>query len=540
MANDDGSRRDEPPAWADVLARLQRADATRGLSALELEQRATAAYMLGRRDEHADCLERAHDAHVAAGHPSAAFRCAFWIGLNQLLQGKAGHATGWFRRAESILPTDEPESSERGYLLIPAILRSLSAGEYHHAHDAAAEAARLAREHDDDDLFALAAHEQGHALLELGQLEDGLALMDEAMLAVASGQLSPVATGLVYCSVIGYCQDFFALERSREWTEALSAWCDKQPDLVNFTGVCLVHRAEIMQLAGDWPQAVDEARRAQRRFKEIRDQAAAGRASYREGEVQRLRGDFEAAERAYRRASALGWQPQPGLALLRLAQGDLDSADAAIRRVWQELPAGIRRAQVLSAVVEIMLARGALDDAEAACDELELIADEHGSAMLRAMAAQARGAALVAKGEALAGLNALRVAADIWRELGVPYEEARSRQLAGTACRLAGDDDAANLELIAARQSFANLGARPDAARLEEIDSIPSGRPSSLSPRELEVLGHVAQGKTNRSIAEDLVVSERTIERHVSNILRKLGVSTRAGATAFAYEHDLV
>jgi DNA-binding CsgD family transcriptional regulator len=432
------------------------------------------------------------------------------------------------------------ECAEQGYLLVPVMMGRELAGDYEAAHSTAVAAAAIAERFREPDLLALALHQQGRVLTKMGRLDAGLRLLDEAMVAVTGGELSPVVTGLIYCSVIEGCQQVYELRRAGEWTAALSRWCEEQPDMINFTGRCLVHRAEILQLRGAWPAALDEARRAGERFARVMHEAAAGEAAYRRGEIHRLRGEPAAAGEAYREASRCGWEPQPGLALLRLAQGDPVAAAVAIRRVMGETSAPLGRAGLVAAYVEIMLAVGDADGARETCRELEQIADVHRSGMLGAMAAQATGTVALADGDAWAALVSLRTAGELWRELEVPYEAARARVLVGLACRALGDEDAAVMDLEGARSVFEQLGARPDIAR---VDSLLRGQRVSvhgLSARELEVLRRVAAGETNRAIAEALVLSERTVDRHVSNILAKLRVPSRAAATAYAYEHRLL
>jgi ATP/maltotriose-dependent transcriptional regulator MalT len=361
------------------------------------------------------------------------------------------------------------------------------------------------------------------------------------MVAVVAGELSPIVTGLVYCNTIAFCQSVYEVGRAREWTAALTQWCEQQPDMVAHTGLCLVHRAEIMQLNGAWPDALAEAQRAERRLAQGSGRSAAGYACYRQGEVHRLRGELAAAENVYREAGRLGWEPQPGLALLRLAQGKRDAASAAIHRVMDETSDRIGRLRLLPACVEIALAAGALDESRSACRELDELTAGHESGMLAAMAAQAHGAVDLAAGDARSALVALRRASQIWRELQAPYEAARAGVLVGLACRALGDGDAAEFELGVARDEFQRLGAAPDVARVDALSrSAGSGDVRGLTARELHVLRLVAAGKSNRQIAAALVISEHTVARHLQNIFAKLGVSSRTAASAFAFEHDLI
>jgi DNA-binding CsgD family transcriptional regulator len=497
--------------------------------------------MLGRYEGWPSALERAHHLHADAGEHLRAVRCAFWLGVLLALQGEMGQASGWLGRAGRLLEREGGDCVERGYMLIPVVLQREGAGDHAGAHAAAADAAAIGERFGDADLFSLAVHAQGRALVGQGRIEEGLGLLDEAMVAVVAGELSPIVTGIVYCSVIDGCQEVRALRRAREWTAAMTRWCERQPDLVSFSGRCLVHRAEIMQHDGAWPEALEEARRAGERCARVMNRAAAAQAHYREGEVHRLRGDFAAAEDAYRETSRYGWEPQPGLALLRLAQGGAEAAAAAMRRALGEARDAPQRLRLLPAYVEVMLAAGDAGEARGACRELEGLAAGREDGVLGAIVAGARGAVALAEGDAWAALVALRQAWRLWEELEVPYEAARARVLVGLACRALGDDDALALELEAARGAFARLGAAPDLARAEALSGSAAAVAShGLTTRELQVLRLVAAGATNRAIAGALVLSERTVDRHVSNIFTKIGVSSRAAATAFAYEHRLV
>jgi DNA-binding CsgD family transcriptional regulator len=528
-------------AWQDAYEALRQADRATPLAADDLELLATSAYMLNRDDDFVGALERAHHLYLDAGDAARAVWCAFWVGVNLATRGEMGGASGWFGRGQRLLEREERDCVERGYLLIPVLLAHVAAGDPEAACAAAAEAAEIGQRFGDADLLALAVHEQGHALVRQGRVEEGMSLLDETMVAVTAGELSPIVTGLVYCNVIAFCQEVYEVRRAREWTAALTRWCDRQPDMVAHTGLCLLHRAEIMELNGAWPEALEEARRAGERFAEAPNQTAAGQASYRQGEVHRLRGEFDLAEQAYREASRCGWEPQPGLALLRLAQGNGGAAAAAIRRVVGETDEPLKLARLLPAFVEIMLAEGETGDARDAAATLEELSAGHEGGMRAAQVAEVRGAVYLAEGDARAALVALRHAWQGWQELDAPYEAARARVLVGLACRALGDDDAAALELAAARGVFAELGAEPDLARVESLalGAAPADA-HGLTQRELEVLRMVAAGATNKAIAAELVLSERTVDRHVSNILAKLRVSSRSAATAYAYEHELV
>jgi DNA-binding CsgD family transcriptional regulator len=526
--------------WADAYESLSLADQTAPLGAEDLTLLATSAYMLGRDDDFVETLERAHHVHLDAGQTPAAVRCAFWLGINLVTRRETSRATGWFGRAHRLLEREERDCVEHGYLLIPRLLQQAASGDCQAAGATAAKAAAIGERFGDADLLAMAGHEQGFALFRQGRVEEGLRLVDEAMVAATAGELSPIVTGLVYCSVIAGCQELFELRRAREWTVALTDWCRGQPDMVAHTGQCLVHRAEIMQLHGSWQDALHEAQRASALFVQRKSQVPAAQAIYRQGEVHRLRGEYTEAEAAYREASRGGWEPQPGLALLRLTQGNSDAAAAAIRRVVGETKERLERAALLPAQVEIMLAVGDIAEASTASQELEEIAEGRASGVLGAMSAHARGAVWLAAGDAGTASVALRHARQVWQELEAPYETARVRELVGLACRGLGDEDSAILELEAARGVFEQLGAAPDVARVDSLIAKAGGDTHGLTERELEVLRLVAAGKSNREISGALVISEHTVARHLQNIFAKLNVSSRTAASAFAFEHDLV
>ena len=528
-------------AWADAYRLLCLADQSGALEGPDLELLAMSAYLRGLDDDYLSTLDRAHRAHASAGNNLRAVRCAFWLGLRLMFRGEMGRANGWLARAQRLLEREAHDCAEHGYLLLPVVNQQVDAGNLDAAYAAATRAAEIGDRCGDAELSASARHLQGRVLLEQGQLERGLAHLDEAMLAVASGELSPLVAGLTYCSVIDGCQQVYELGRAREWTSALARWCEEQPEMVAFTGVCLAHRAEIMQLHGAWDDALREARRDCERCARVANRQAAAAALYQQAEVHRLRGEFSAAEEAYRSANEKGLEPQPGLALLRLAQGRADAAAAALRRVLRATSDRLKRARLLPAHVEVMLAVDALEEARGACRELEEIARSVATGVLDAVAAHARGAVRLAEGDAAAALAPLRRAARAWQQLEAPHMAARARVLIGLACRALEDRDQGELELAAARAEFARLGAAPDIARIDSLLRADAPhRPHGLTPRELQVLRLVAAGKTNKAIAAELSLSEKTVDRHVSNIFTKLDVASRAAATAYGYQHKLL
>ena len=527
-------------AWADAVDELSAADREAPLEPEDLERLATAAYLIGRDEDSVDVWERAHHELVNRGDTQRAARCAGWIVFVLMNTGEFARGGGWLARAHRLIDDVQDDCAERGHLLVPVAFQHAFAGDWPTAHAISTQAAEIGDRFGDIDLVTLARNIQGRALIAQGRTVEGMTLLDEVMVSVMADEVSEIVAGAVYCSVIEACQEVFDLRRAQQWTTALTHWCDSQPDLVPFSGNCLVHRAEIMQLHGAWADAVDAAQRACERLIR-RAQPAVGAAYYQQGEVHRLRGEFSQAEEAYHDASRWGREPQPGLARLRLAQGQIDAAEAAIRRVVDEAQHRVTRSRLLPALVEIMSAAGDVAAARAAADELSKVADDLDAPLLRGLAAHAQGAVLLLEHEAQAALAALRHAWTAWHELEVPYEAARVRVLIGLACRQLGDQDSAEMELDAARSVFQELGAVPDLARAQELSWKEAAKPAGgLTARELEVLRLVATGKTNRSIAADLFLSEKTVARHVSNIFSKLGLSSRAAATAYAYEHDLV
>jgi DNA-binding CsgD family transcriptional regulator len=534
--------------WADAFALLTAADQESPLPPDDLELWVTAAYLTGRDDTGDDLSARACR-ECAGADPARAARHATRLAILLLLRGEAARSGGWLTRARRLLDERGGDCAERGYLLVPAAVEHLVGGDPAAAEAASGEAAAIGERFGDDDLMALGRLGVGQALVAAGRTGPALALLDEVMVAVTSDEVSPIFAGILYCAVIETCQEAFDLRRAREWTLALTRWCEAQPDLVPYRGQCLVHRSEIMLQHGAWSDALDEAQSA---CASLGGHPAVGAAFYQLAEVHRLRGEFGRAEEAYRQASRWIPEPQPGLALLRTVQGQVDAAAAMLRRALEAavgfkalrramdvepVPPAAVRSRLLAAHVEVMIAAGDLAAARAGVDELQAIADRVGAPLLQAMALHASGAWRVA-GHDPGAAGVLRRAWRAWRDLDAPYEAARVRVLMGLACRQLGDPDSAEMEFDAARLVFEQLGALPDANRVRALSRAAGAGP--LTGREVQVLRLVATGMTNRAVAAELFLSEKTVARHVSNIFTKLGVSSRAAATAYAYENGLV
>jgi DNA-binding CsgD family transcriptional regulator len=533
-------------AWRDAYDLLSAADGATPLSASDLELLATASHLIDDEPCALAALERAHRAHVEAKDRLRAARCAFWMGLFLLLRGETGRATGWLGRSQRLIEPEPSDCVERGYLLLPAAEQQLGSGDGEAAHATATRAASVGERCGDVGLTACARHLEGRALLLQGSIVPGLALLDEAMLTASGRDVSPVLTGMIYCSVIDACLGVYAFSRAREWTAVLTQWCADQPQLVAFTGTCVVHRAQVLQLSGVWRSALAEVRGACDRFARGTGQRPPGAALYEQAEVYRLRGELGVAEEAYGDASRMGCEPQPGLALLRLAQGRLDAAEAALRHLVSAATGRLQRSRLLPAYIEVLLAAGDVAGARQACDDLGQIADGFPIEALAAIHAQARASVELAEGNPTAAIASARFAWDAWERIEAPYFCARSRELIGLACRALGDDDGCRLQLDAARSVFEKLEAAPDAARLAALMGAPrpaarpKAHPSGLTARELEVLRLVAAGGTNKAIGRELHLSEKTVERHLSHIFSKLDVPSRSAATAYAYKNKLV
>ena len=538
-ALDQGRKSFQKKAWAEAFERLSAVDRESPLEPEDLVLLAQAALLIGREPEGVDLLNRVHQAYLNRGDVQFAARYAFWLGFTLLTSGESATASGWLSRASRLLD-GQPDCVEKGYLLLPAGYRAFHTGDPKTAGAMMAEAAAIGKRFEDKDLATLGLQGQGRALIRQGEISSGLALLDEAMVAVMAGDVSPLSSGAVYCSVLDACGEICDLQRAQEWTSALEEWCASQPDLVPYRGHCLVRRAELLQLHGAWADALEWAARANEWLTRPSAKTVRGEALYQMGEIARLRGNFADANEAYQQASECCFVAGPGLAQLRLAQGDVQASKVAVEQLIGVVQAPGPRARVLDAYVEIMLSGNDVAAARTAAEELATIARQQDIPFLRALSSRALGAVLLEEGNAQAALVALRQSWTIWLQLGTPYEAARTQVLISLALRHLGDNESARQDLTAARQHFISLGATADLSRVDRLlDKDTSKSDSPLSIRELQVLKLVASGISNRAIADKLNISEKTVARHLSNIFTKLDLTSRTAATAYAYDHHI-
>ena len=531
----------ERDAWSEAYEQLQAADAVAPLEAEDLERLAAAAFLVGEDAASIDALTRAHHGFLERSDAIAAARNAVRVAFTMFDRPAVqAQAAGWVARARRLFDECATDCADRGFLLCAEAFLKVRANDPVEAGSLFAQAADVGARFKDRDVLALARHGQGRVLLFQNRTAEGFAILDEVMVSVTCGEVDPIIAGVVYCSVLSVCHDLFDLRRAKEWTTALTAWCDAHPDML-FRGECLVRRSEMLQLEGAWAEALAEAEHACARIGARSHPRDAGTSPYRAAELHRLRGEFQKAEELYRRASQAGRNPHPGLALLRLAQGQVETAAVAIRHELQQRRNPASRAETLRAAVAILLSANDADAARSAAKELASTANAVDAPFLRGSSSAASGAVALAEGDAASALAQLRDACAIWRELEAPYELARARELAGLAYRQLGDEEGAQLELEAASETYERLGARPDAARVASLATASSPDVHGpLTGREVEVLRLIAAGKTNRAIATELAISEKTVARHVSNILTKLDLPSRSAATAYAYSRNLV
>jgi class 3 adenylate cyclase len=461
-------------AWRDAYHLLQKADADGLLGAEDLEHLGEAAWWTGRLEEAIDFRERAYAAHVEAGEPRRAALLAMMISGDHAKKGAVSVAGGWLSRAARLLE-NEPEGIEHGHLALSRGTAAVMMGELQPAQEQLARAHELATRFGDRNLEAMAMVFEGTTLVMSGQVSEGLALLDEATAAAVSGELEPLATGMVYCVTIHSCQTLGDCGRAAEWTTEANRWCDRL-DVSGFPGACRVHRAEIMRLQGNWDRAEEQAVQACDElggyFNLI---TSAG--FYEIGEIRRRRGDFAEAEDAYRKASELGHPTgtEPGLSLLRLAQGKVDSAAAAIKRqLASEGIDPLTRARLLPAQVEIALAAGEHARARAAVAELEEIGDHYRvdgrrTPQLEGTLQLALGQIRLAERDFEGARSAFKSARSTWEKVGAPYETAQARMLMGIVYRGEGDEHSARDEIAEAKATFERLGAALDMQRAAEL-----------------------------------------------------------------------
>ena len=521
--------------WAEAYDGLTAARGQADLAATDLAALADAAWWLGRTDESLTLSEEVYRRHLHGERTPQAAQLAIEIGFLWLLRGEPTLGSGWVARAARLLE-DAPPCPAQGYLIYLDVLESLETGAFEQATRLTERMEAIADVHDDPTLCAIALVYRGIIRAKEGHVTDGLALLDEAMLPVRVGAVTPSWAGNLYCQVMELCVELADLRRAREWTDATERWCDQHSNPAMFAGICRVHRAQLLHLQGAWQDAERHATQACHDLADMNVEVVA-EGYYQIGEVRRLQQDDAGAEDAYARAHALGRDPQPGLARLHLAQGRSDAADAALRTALLAVYLPLRRAPLLAAQVDIAEVRGDARLATAAAEELRRIADVYGTPGLEATAERASGTAYQVAGAPEQALPVLQKAARRWRELGADYESARTQVRVARCLRSLGDADGAARELEVAAKVFATLGATRDLGELDGAEPAPA--PAGLTAREIEVLAHVAAGWTNRRIASGLSISERTVERHLANIFVKLGVSSRTEAAGFAFAHGL-
>ncbi len=450
-------------AWREAYDLLTEADTPDLLTTEDLEGLSQAAWWTGRLDRCIEAAERAFSLHVAADRNAPAARVALGLARDNYTKGASAVGAAWLTRAEKLL-ADQPERVEHGYLArLRAVLAFEGRGDIETGLAEAERALEISARFGDRDLQALALCDRGRMLVDVGRVSEGMALMDEATVAAVSGELHPLATGFIYCNTISACEHIADYVRAGEWTEAAGRWCERQA-IAGFPGMCRVHRAGIMRLRGAWADAEKEARTACVELREF-SPGYAGEAFYELGELRLQVGDPGGAEDAFRQATELGREPEPGVALLRLAQGKIDAAVACITRALAEESREVMRARLLPARVEIALAASDLDGAAEAAALLDAIAEQFGTAALKAQAACAQGVVALARDDATEAARSLRHGLQLWQEVDAPYEVARTRVVLASAYRAEGDEEAASQQLEAARATFERLGAVPDARR---------------------------------------------------------------------------
>ncbi len=527
--------------WSEIYHRLSKADQQMDLGPGDLQMLGLAAYLTGHDVKSFQMMERAHMGYVSLGQTPLAVRCAFWLGLMLMNAGEKARSNGWMARGERLLSNATVATPEKGLLIIPAALGAMSGGKLNKAKSLFEEANALGEKFDDADVMVLGRLGMGQTLVRLGEVSEGVKILDETMVSLETEDIYPVVTGIVYCAVIETCRKIWDLGRAKEWTKALSRWCDAYPEIIPFRGQCLVRRAEILQFHGDWDHALEGTDRACALLTRPPGEPAAAEAFYRRAELSRLLGNFEDAEGYYQEASRLGRNPQPGLALLRMTQGKLGAAVTSIRNTIKETTDPNSLSELLPGAIKVMIAGNHLSEAGDAEHRLNEIAAAFDSPYLTAMDAHSKGSLFFAKGNFQFALEQLQKASKIWNWLRLPYEGAMTRELKGLVYGKLDDKDNSETELLAAQWNFEQLKAVPDFKRVSQLlDKKKKYRTHGLTLREVQVLQVLAAGKSNKFIASELFISERTVDRHVSNIYHKIHVSSRVEAASFALKENLL
>ncbi|MBW3592497.1 MAG: hypothetical protein KY396_02270 [Actinobacteria bacterium] len=518
----------ERRAWSEAYALFSEAARQGELDAEDLERLGDAAWWTAHPDEAVGYRERAHAAYLADGRIDRAALVGLRLSQDHLLKGASSVANGWYCRAERLL-ADQPDSVEHGYLAMSRAHAKSAAGELDASLEHAKVAGEYAKRFRDRDLEAFALAQTGRAWILKGEIDKGLALIDEAATSAAAGELGPLSSVNVYCVMISACQRIGDYQRAGEWTQAANSFCDEL-DASGYPGMCRVHRAELLRLRGDWETAEEIARRAADQLGDYNIWVA-GLGYYELGEILRRKGDFAAAEEAYRRAKEVGHEPQPGLALLRLAQGKVEAATSAIRRALAAENSPYTRVRLLPAAVEIDLAAGDVRSARAAADELETIADSitvggRRAAAFEATVQTARAELMLHEGDPQGAAACARHGLELWRSLGAPYEVARAQMLLGLAYRRDGDEDGAMEEFAAARGAFERLGAVLDSQRVAELlGEVPLSRTFMFtdivdSTKLAEALG---EAKWQKLLSWHDRTLRETIEREGGAVIKQTG-----------------
>lgn len=509
-----------------------------GLSAGELDRFSAAVELVGHHDELVGVLQRAFLAYRDAGDLHGAAGCAFRLSMNLGEHGEHALAGGWAARATELVEEIGEDCVERGWVTFLMMFQALGEGDLASARRLADDAHAVGRRFHDADLTAMSTCAQGRVSIMTGRFAEGLAQLDDAMVRVVAGEASPLIAGHVYCTAIEGAQEISDFGRVAEWTAALERWCVAQPGLLAFTGQCAVHRGQVMRLRGAWDDALREYARAAERYLELGTPGAIGLTAMETGDLLRLRGSLADADAAYQRAADLGVDPQPGLALLWLASGRAAAALAAIERLLSSPGGAVQRCRLLPAAVEVLLGSADVARARPLAEELSAQASSVGATALSAAAAQALGSVELAAGDASGALPYVRKAHQLWAQASAPYDAAVARLLVGRCLLALSDPSSAERELTAARVVFRQVGAVPMADLASSLLA-PTSLPGGLTAREVEVLRLVASGRSNPQIAAELVLSEKTVARHLSNIFAKLDVGSRTAAAAYAFERGL-